>query len=123
MRYSYINIRLKGAPEIDVENLEKALVEFFQDQYNVPVVCQFGLFTCYQCNHHKTCPGQKVVCKLTGLHPLDDPGVQPIEDAQACKNVDLITPLKVNVRKYTKKDLTRPSQGEGSTSLTPSEGE
>ena len=82
MRYSYINIRLKGAPEIDVENLEKALVEFFQDQYETSITCTFGLLTCFQCNNHKRCPGGKVVCKLSGLHPLNDPGVQPIEAAQ-----------------------------------------
>lgn len=103
MRYTNINIRLKGAPEIDVENLEKALVEFFQDQYNVPVVCQFGLFSCFQCTNHKTCGGGKVVCKLSGLNPLDDPGVMPIEAAQECKNANLITPLKLNVRPYKKK--------------------
>ena len=123
MRYSYINIRLKGAPEIDVENLEKALVEFFQDQYETSITCTFGLLTCFQCNNHKRCPGGKVVCKLSGLHPLNDPGVQPIEAAQSCKDIALITPLKPVVRKYTKKDLTRPSQGEGSTPLTPSGGE
>lgn len=103
MRYSNINIRLKGAPEIDVENLEKALVAFFQDQYETPIICTFGLLTCFQCNNHKRCSGGKVVCKLSGLHPLDDPGVMPIEAAQECKNANLITPLKLNVRPYKKK--------------------
>lgn len=106
MRYSNINIRLKGAPEIDIEHLEKALVEFFLDQYDTPVVCTFGLLTCFQCNNHKRCPGGKVVCKLSDLHPLDDPGVQPIEAAQSCKDIALITPLKPVVRKYTKKGET-----------------
>jgi hypothetical protein len=103
MHYTNINIRLKGAPELNAEELEKVLVAFFEEQYNVPVACQFGLFTCFQCTNHKTCAGGKVVCKLSGLNPLDDPGVMPIEAAQECKNVNLITPLKLNVRPYKKK--------------------
>ena len=95
MRYTNINIRLKGAPELNAEELEKFLVAFFEEQYNVPVACQFGLFTCFQCTNHKTCAGGKVVCKLSGLNPLDDPGVMPIEAAQECENLDLISALKV----------------------------
>ena len=103
MHYTNINIRLKGAPELNTEELEKVIVAFFEEQYNVPVACQFGLFTCFQCANHKTCAGGKVVCKLSGLNPLDDPGVMPIKAAQECKNVNLITPLKLNVRPYKKK--------------------
>lgn len=91
MRYSNINIRLKGAPELDVEELEKVLAEFFKEQYNVPVECKFSLFTCYQCDNHQTCAGSSVICKLNSL---ENGFIQPIQEAQECKNVSLVSSLK-----------------------------
>lgn len=86
-------MRVKGAPSVeDLVKFSEQINALFLEKFKMEVEPNFTLFSCYSCTKHKTVAGGKVVCKDD---PLNEFGVQPIEDAQACEAYQLISTLKL----------------------------